>query len=131
MPCLNDIDERILKKEYIFELLDYLENEHHMALFGFYLRFVKYNLKYYKVNQSVHPALKKVLTILLNNAWIPVYYKRLIDAIELLDCSNFEKLINFICDYMTDCNGNRDLENDNKYKTYAKVMILENINLIN
>jgi hypothetical protein len=131
MPCLNDIDEKIIKKEYIFELLDYLDNKEQKALFGFYLRFIRYNVKYYKMNQCVHPALKKVLNILLTNHWIPFYLKRLVDVIDSLNATNFEKLISCICDYLTETNEVRNIVRENKYKTFAKVMILENIKLIN
>jgi hypothetical protein len=131
MPCLNDIDERIIKKDYIFELLDFLDQDDHKALFGFYLRFVKYNVRFFKINQCVHPSLKKVLNIVLDHNWIPIYFTRLIDVIEMLDSYNFEKLVNYLCDYMSTFGQNNKIEDENKYKTLAKIMILENIKYIN
>ena len=133
MTHLNDIDERIINKDYLVDLLELLDNEDHLSLYGYYTRYIFYSIKYYKVNLTVNSNLKKIFCILYKNQWLPEYFMKMTDIVEKLDKFNFEKLMNYIHNYMTEYHEkNNEEKNKGKtiYKILIKVMIIDNIKKI-
>ena len=102
MLYLNDIDEKIINKEYLIHLLELLDSEDHISLYGYYTRYIFYSIKYYKITLSVNPNLKKIFGILYKNQWLPQYFMKMTDIVENLDKTNFEKLMNSIYNYLTE-----------------------------
>jgi hypothetical protein len=133
MLYLNDIDEKIINKEYLIDLLELLDCEDHISLYGYYTRYIFYSIKYYKITLSVIPNLKKIFGILYKNNWLPQYFMKLTDIVEILDKSNFEKLMNYIYNYMNQLHEKSNdeiIRGRSTYKLLIKVMIIDNIKKI-
>ena len=52
MPCLNDIEEDLLEKKYIFELINLLEKDLHCDLYGIYLRILNVAINCLKLEKN-------------------------------------------------------------------------------
>jgi hypothetical protein len=138
MTCLNDINEEIVRKEYIIDLLLLLNDQDQISFYGFYVRYINFSLKYYKLENKVDNNFDKLISIVYKMKWLPSYFKRFTDIINKLDQVNFEKVINHICNYLTEFNPflrkdeiNSDLENKKGYyRIQTKILLIDNINLI-
>jgi hypothetical protein len=134
MTCLNDITEEIIRNDYIIDLLLLLGDDDQVSFYGFYIRYINFSLKFYKLENKVDKNFQKLMSIMYRISWLPNYFKRFTNAIDRLDSNNFEKLINHLCNYLTECNpytNQPDIENKKSlYRLHAKVMLIDNINLI-
>jgi hypothetical protein len=139
MTCLNDIDERIIRNEFIVDLLLLLENDYQSAFYGFYVRYLNFSLKFFKIENKADKNLKKLISIFYRMSWLPMYFKRFTDKLELFNFNNFERLVTLICNYLTEFNpfsiNNKISESELEkkkdfYRINAKVLLIDNINVI-
>jgi hypothetical protein len=49
MQGLNDIDEKIIEKEYLIELLSLLDEKEQLSFYGFYIRYIRYSISKIKI----------------------------------------------------------------------------------
>jgi hypothetical protein len=49
MQGLNDIDEKIIEKEFLIELISLLDEKEHLSFYGFYIRFIRYSINKIKL----------------------------------------------------------------------------------
>ena len=76
MPCLNDIEVDIIERKYIFELINLIEKDLHVDLYGMYLRFLNVSLKCLKLenNKNILYNIKSLLLMLIRvNIYIYIY----------------------------------------------------------
>jgi hypothetical protein len=70
MPCLNDIEEDLIEKKYIFELINLLEKDLHVDLYGIYQRILNVSINCLKLekekNENILINIKKLLLMLIN-----------------------------------------------------------------
>jgi hypothetical protein len=136
MTCLNDITEAIVQKDYIIDLLMLLDDDDQISFYGFYVRYINFSTKYYKLENKVDKNFNKLISIMYKMTWLPMYFKRFTDVIDQFDSQSFEKLINHLCNYLTEFNpyneqNTIDIENKKAlYRLHAKVLLIDNINLI-
>lgn len=65
MKGLNDIDEKIVNKEYLLEILALLDDKDQTSFYGFYLKYIKYSISLLKIKPDTINKLKKLLGILI------------------------------------------------------------------
>ena len=64
MQGLNDIDEKIIKKEYLIDLLTLIDEKDHLSFYGFYVRFIRYSISQIKVLTNIPQSLINIFNIL-------------------------------------------------------------------
>lgn len=67
MPSLNEIDEELISKDYLIDVLLFLDQENHRNLYGFYLKFLKISIKSMRLqdNGLILSNIKKLLKLFL------------------------------------------------------------------
>ena len=63
MQGLNDVDERIIEKDFILDLLIILDQNYQITFHGFYLRFLKNSIPRLKCSNKMIVNIKKLLLI--------------------------------------------------------------------
>ena len=63
MQGLNDVDEKIIEKDFILDLLIILDENYQITFYGFYLRFLKNCIPRLKCSTKIINNIKKLLLI--------------------------------------------------------------------
>ncbi len=71
MQGLNDIDEKIIDREYLIELLSLLDEKQQLSFYGFYIRFIRHSILKIKLKcenkmKDSEIEIPKSLILLLN-----------------------------------------------------------------
>ena len=119
MQGLNDLDQKIAEKAFLFDLLLLLDESDSLVFLGFYLRFLQYSSNLLKVSNKVNENLSKLFDLLLKLNWLPRRYSKLLNGFEAMPIKIKEKAVLHVYDYL-------NKESEEKMIIQFKILMIEN-----
>jgi hypothetical protein len=119
MQGLNDLDQIIAEKTFLFDLLLLLDESENKAFLGFYLRFLQYSSNLLKVSNKINENLIKLFELLLKLNWLPGRYSKLLNRFESMSVKLREKTVLHVYDYL-------NKENEEKMMVQFKILMIDN-----